>query len=75
MCNILRSFDIAEASTFDLNLSIAFLGRIDNLLADVFSFAITIGPNDEQAGVPCLVCQVLGDILFVLKRVRGYASG
>ncbi len=74
LCNLLRSFDIAEASAFDLNLTIAFLGRIDNLLADVFSLAITIGPDDEQARVPCLLRQILGNILLVLEKVRVYMS-
>lgn len=41
-----RSFDVAEFGTLNSNTRLSFLGRIDNLLANVFTLSITIGPDD-----------------------------
>lgn len=69
VCGRLRSFHVAKTRAFDLDLRIAFLCGIDNFLANVLSFTITIGPDDEKTGVLGLVCYVLRNVLFILLLV------
>lgn len=65
--SIARSLDIAEGRSLDLDPPVAFLGRIDNLLSDVLSLTIAIGPDDEQLAVPCLPLNVLCHSFLVLR--------
>lgn len=48
-------------------MGVAFASSIDNLLADMLPFAVTIGPYDQQLSLPGLVFNVLGDRLFILR--------
>lgn len=64
----IRSFDIAEFGTLHLDGSIALLCFIDNLLANVLAFSIAVGPYHQQASILGLVCYVLGNVLFVLRK-------
>lgn len=66
----LRFLNIAEASTFDLDVRISLACCFNDFVADVLPFSITIGPNDEVAGVPCLISKIFCYGLFVLGSVR-----
>lgn len=69
-----RSFNVAELSPFDLNLGVAFLGRITNLTSDVLPFTVTICPNEQGSAVPCLLLDVLGNGALVLKTFSDMPS-
>lgn len=62
-----RPFNVAELSSFDFNLGIAFLGCIANFTSDVLPFPITIRPNEQGSAVLSLLFDILGDITLVLR--------
>jgi hypothetical protein len=65
----IRSFDIAESGTLHLDCSVAHFCCVDNLLSNVFSLSITIGPYHQQTGIFGLICYILGNIFFVLIKM------
>lgn len=65
-----RPFDVAELSSFDLDLWIAFLGRIPDLASDVLPFTVTICPNEQCSTVSSLFLDILGDIALVLDNIQ-----
>lgn len=69
-----RSFNVAELSPLDLNLGVAFLGRITDLTSDVLPFTVTICPNEQGSAVPCLLLDVLGNGALVLKTFNNMPS-
>jgi len=48
-----RSLDIAESCPLDLKPVIAFQSFCPHFTADILSFPITIGPDEEGPGAPC----------------------
>lgn len=62
----LRSFNVAEPCSEDLNVPLALPCGLPDLAPDVFTFSITIGPDVEYVSLPGLVFDVLGNILHVL---------
>jgi hypothetical protein len=42
------------------------LGSFDDFVADVFTFAIAICPDDQEAGILGLGFDVFGDYFFIL---------
>lgn len=63
-----RPFDVAELSPFNLDLGVAFLGRISDLTTNMLPFTVTICPNEQGSAVPRLLLDVLGNVALVLKR-------
>jgi hypothetical protein len=66
----LRSLDVAEAGSLDLYLGVALFRSVPDFAADMLAFAIAICPDDECAGTPCLVLDILGDVLAILSRFQ-----
>lgn len=66
----LRPFDITESGSFDLYVGVALSSGIDDFLADMFAFTITISPYDEHSCILGLVGQILGHRLLVLNSFR-----
>lgn len=73
-----RPFDVAKLGPFDLDLRVAFLGRIPDLTSNVLPFTVTICPNEQGSAVPCLLLDVLGNVSLVLKtfsdRLQGHTD-
>lgn len=55
-----RSFYVTEPCSLDLYICIAFASCVDDFLTNVLSFAVTIGPYDQQSGIFGLVSKVFG---------------
>lgn len=68
MIGHLRSFDVAKTGSFHLKIAIALLGGIDNFLANILPFTVTIGPDDEHTSIPGLIRKVLGNVFLVLEK-------
>lgn len=64
----LRPFDITEPGSFDLYIGVALSSGVDDFLANVFAFTVTISPYDEHSCILGLVGQILGHRLLVLNR-------
>lgn len=54
----LRSFCVAESGSLDLNPSIAILGLVADLTANVLSLSITIGPDKQCLAVSGLISNI-----------------
>lgn len=61
-----RSFDVAEAGPEHLHIWIRFECYVSNLCSNMFAFAITIGPYEQDGGISCLRLDVAGHNLFIL---------
>lgn len=60
-----RSFGITEPGPLNRNPRIPLLGLITDLATDMLTFAITIGPDEQNAGPGRLLLDILGDGLLV----------
>lgn len=60
------SLNIAESGPLDLDLSIPLLRSISDLATDMLTFSVTIRPDKQDIGVPCLLFDVLGNVLVTL---------
>ena len=63
----LRSLDIAKLGPLDLDLAVPLSRSIPDFAANVLAFTIAIRPDDESIGTPCLILNVLGNVLVVLR--------
>jgi hypothetical protein len=64
----LPPLNVAESGSFDLNARIAFAGNVSDLGADVFTFSVTVGPDEKDVAVSSLLLDVFRNSLFVLVR-------
>ena len=60
-----RLLDVAEPGALHLQGTLAFEGYLTNLSANVFAFAVTVGPNEETMTVAGLFLNVVGDSLLI----------
>lgn len=63
-----RFFNIAKASSFDLEIRVHPQRNVTNFRSNVLAFAITIGPNEQRGGVTSLRFDILGNGFFVLGK-------
>ena len=61
-----RSFDVAEARPPNLHVWVRLQRNITNLSADMFAFAITISPDEQDVRPPGLRFDIARYNLFVL---------
>ena len=70
----LRSLNIAEPRSLDLDSSIAFPGCLANLTADMLTLSITVGPYEECSCIFSLVFNVLGYDFLVLGKLFSHLT-
>lgn len=63
----LRSLDVTESCSLDIEPVIALFGGFPYLIPDVFAFSITIGPDTQCIAMTCLLFDVFGYFLLVLQ--------
>jgi hypothetical protein len=66
----LRSLDIAELGSLDLKATVALLCRFTDLISDMLSLTITVGPDAQALAIFCLLLDILGNVGFVLEVAR-----
>lgn len=64
----LRSFDIAEMCSLDLDMAVAFPRGSSDLTSDVFTLSVAIGPDDKRIGTSRLIFDIFCNRFVVLSR-------
>ena len=63
----LRSFCVAEPRPFDLEPWVAFESRLSHFRANMLTFTVAIGPDEESLCITCLRGYIGSNRLFVLS--------
>jgi len=64
----LRSLDVTESGPLDcLYAWVGLHGKFSYLTANMLPFPIAVGPDEEDVTVACLLFNIPGDGLLVLK--------
>lgn len=64
--DILRSFYVAKFCSLDFDRRIAFDCLFSNFITDMFPFAVTISPYEENSRIPRLGLDILCNSRLVL---------